>query len=411
MPLTTRPIFLVVDDEISVQESLKLILEDIYVVSTADNGEDALRLLDKEAYSVVVGDISLPGMNGEELLNAVKASWPGTEVVMVTGAKDVDQAVRCMKQGAYDFISKPWDVPELQAVIRRAAEKSTLSQENSLLRQGQESTGNVEILGSSEATRQLRERVQKVAAHDSTVLIQGESGTGKELVARAIHAQSQRRKGRFVAIACGAIPSNLVESELFGHEKGAFSSAFTSRVGKFEFASGGTIFLDDVAALPLDSQSKLLRVLQEREVGRLGSNRLIPVDVRVLSSSNQDLKDLVKRNLFREDLYWRLCGVPIVVPPLRERGDDAAELFCVFVEQICASYKRKVPRISSNVLKSIKAHPFPGNVRELKHLAETVVVLCEEDEIGVSSLPIQLIMQASEHGLDQVPLEASCPRI
>jgi DNA-binding NtrC family response regulator len=407
MPVLNRPKILIVEDEKSIQETLKMVLEDLYWVVAVASAEEALPLLEREAFSLALIDIHLPGLNGEELLGSIKTSWPATEVVMVTGVKDVDQAVRCMKQGAYDFISKPWKVPELQAVVNRAAEKWALTQENNLLRQSQEMSGEAQILGSSDAVKLLRERVQKVAAHDSTVLIEGESGTGKELVAKSIHTQSSRRKGRFVAIACGALPANLVESELFGHEKGAFSSAFTSRVGKFEFASGGTIFLDDVAALPMESQAKLLRVLQEREVTRLGSNRVIPVDVRVLSSSNLDLKDLVKRNLFREDLYWRLCGVPIQVPPLRERGDDAAELFEIFVARISASYKRKVPRISPAALQSIKHHPFPGNIRELMHLAETMVVLCEDDEIAVSSLPIKLIMLPMEQGVAQSPLKKS----
>ncbi len=402
--MINRPRILIVEDEPSVQEALRLLLEEQYQIVAVPSAEEALKLLEREPFSVALVDIGLPGMGGEELLSVLRASWPGTEVVIITAAKDVEQAVRCMKNGAYDFITKPWDVNELLAVVKRATEKWALATENTLLKQSQD-LAEPEILGSSESIRQLRERITKVAAHESTVLIIGESGTGKELVARSIHAQSARRKGRFVAISCGAIPENLVESELFGHEKGAFSSAYTTRVGKFEYASGGTVFLDDVATLPMESQSKLLRVLQEREITRLGSNRIIPVDLRVISSTNQDLRELVQRGLFREDLYWRLSGVPITVPPLRERGDDVKELFVHFVKKICNAYRRPMPRISDAVLKALHSHSFPGNVRELMHLAETVVVLCEEDEIGVSTLPIQLIMEGAGQPMDQIPLK------
>jgi two-component system response regulator AtoC len=400
-----RPHILIVDDEASVREALKLVLEDSFAIDLAGSGEEALKLLEKMDYAAVLCDIGLPGMNGEALLGAIKASWPGSEVVMVTAVRDVDQAVRCMKNGAYDYIAKPWNVEELQAVVKRAVEKWALSSENNLLKQGQQAGAEPQILGSSEAMKELRERILKVAAHDSTVLITGESGTGKELVARAIHFHSPRRKERFVPIASGSIPANLVESELFGHEKGAFSSAFNTRIGKFEYASGGTIFLDDVTTLPMESQAKLLRVLQERELCRLGSNRVIPIDVRVISSANVDLREMVARGQFREDLYWRLCGVPIAVPPLRDRDNDVEELFRHFVDLLCAEYRRKKLAISPNVAKALRSHSFPGNVRELKHLAETVVVLCEEDEIGVSALPIQLILQAKGNSMDTVPLK------
>jgi DNA-binding NtrC family response regulator len=338
-------------------------------------------------------------------LLAIKASWPGTEVVMVTGAREVEQAVRCMKSGAYDYISKPWNVEELQAIVRRAAEKWRLSTENILLKQANAAHLEPEILGSSEAMKILRDRIARVAAHDSTVLITGESGTGKELVARAIHSQSGRRKERFVAIACASIPVELVESELFGHEKGAFSSAYASRIGKFEHANAGTLFLDDVSTLPLGIQAKLLRVLQEREFNRLGSNRTTAVDVRVISSTNENLQELVRKGLFREDLYWRLSGVPVPVPPLRARDQDVWELFQHFVKMVCNNYKRAPLAISDTVQKALAAHSFPGNVRELKHLAETVVVLSDDEEIGPSALPMQLILQAQGRPLEQVPLK------
>jgi DNA-binding NtrC family response regulator len=326
---------------------------------------------------------------------------------MVTAVRSVEQAVACMKVGAYDFLTKPWDGQELKAVLRRAAEKWKLTRDNQLFR-GQQPDGRKmasSILGKSQAMNQVRERIAKIAAHDSTVLITGESGTGKELVAAAIHSQSSRATGRFVPLVCAAIPSELVESELFGHEKGAFSSAIAARVGKFEYASGGTLFLDDVATLPLETQAKLLRVLQQREVTRLGSNRLIPVDVRVISSTNQDLSELVKKGLFREDLYWRLCGVPLNLPPLRDRGDDIAELLGVFVERVSRRYGRNPPVISPDVYEVLKRHRFSGNVRELANLAETLVVLCEDDSIGVSSLPMQMLLNSD------LPDSASVERV
>jgi DNA-binding NtrC family response regulator len=396
---------LIVEDQATVREALKLALEDEFRITAASSAEEALQLFQDRSFAVTICDIGLPGMSGEALLLAVKASWPTTEVVMVTAARDVEQAVRCMKSGAYDYISKPWNVEELQAVVRRASEKWRLSNENAILRQANAAHLEPTILGSSEAMKSLRERISRVAAHDSTVLITGESGTGKELVARAIHAQSSRRKERFVAIACGSIPSDLVESELFGHEKGAFSSAYATRIGKFEHASGGTLFLDDVSTLPLGIQAKLLRVLQEREFSRLGSNRVIAVDVRVLSSTNEDLSALVSKGLFREDLYWRLCGVPVQLPPLREREDDVWELFQHFVAEVCGNHRRPVLAINETVQKALRSHRFPGNVRELKHLAETVVVLSDEEEIGVAALPMQLILQAKGRPLEQVPLK------
>ena len=396
---------LIVEDQESVRESLKLALEDEFRVTLASTAEESLKLLQERSFAVAICDIGLPGMSGETLLLAIKASWPATEVVMVTGLRDVEQAVRCMKSGAYDYVSKPWNVEELQAVVARASEKWRLSTENILLKQANAAHLEPVILGSSAAMQSVRERIARVAAHDSTVLITGESGTGKELVARAIHAQSSRRKERFVPIACGSIPAELVESELFGHEKGAFSSAYATRIGKFEHANGGTLFLDDVSTLPIRSQVKLLRVLQEREFNRLGSNRIMAVDVRVISSTNEDLLALVQKGLFREDLYWRLCGVPVVLPPLRERDDDVWVLFQHFVEEVCIRYKRVTPRIVAGVQKALRAHSFPGNIRELKHLAETVVVLSDDQEIGMAALPMQLMLQDKTRPLEQMPLK------
>jgi DNA-binding NtrC family response regulator len=354
---------------------------------------------------VVLCDVTLPGASGEALLASIKASFPGTEAVMITGGGDVQTAVRCMRLGAYDYITKPWDVDEMRTVVARAAEKSGLIQENAVLKQVSQMGKPDSLLGSSPVMQTLRDVIARVAAHDAVVLIEGESGTGKEMVARAIHAQSLRRRERFVAIGCGSVPADLVESELFGHERGAFSSAYAARVGKFEYASGGTLLLDDVAALPMAVQAKLLRVLQEREICRLGSNRVIPVDVRVISSTNMDLQELIRRGQFREDLYWRLSGVPVRVPPLRDRGADVVELFQVFLSEVARRYQKPVPKLSDGVLRSITTHPFPGNVRELKHLVETLFVMSDGDSIDVSALPVQMILRSAGKPLDRLPLK------
>jgi DNA-binding NtrC family response regulator len=388
---------LLIDDDASALEALSLGLEDDFVLRTAASAEEGLELLASAQFDAVLCDLSLPGLSGEALLERLRQTWPGTEVVMLSGARDVEIAVRCMRAGAYDYLVKPWDVEQLRSVMARASEKAALSRENQLLRQaGQPSRGEPQLLGASRAMRDLRERIRRLAEHETDVLIQGESGTGKELVARAIHAQSRRAQGRFVAIGCGSIPADLVESELFGHEKGAFSSAHQARIGKFEYASGGTIFLDDVAALPAAAQAKLLRVLQEREVCRLGSNRMIPVDVRVLSSSNVDLQAMVRAGQFRDDLYWRLNGVPLPVPPLREREGDVELLFQAFLTERCAALLRPMPRVSSGVREALAGHSFPGNVRELKHLVETLLVLSDGDELRPEALPMQMLLKAEE---------------
>jgi DNA-binding NtrC family response regulator len=388
---------LLIDDDASALDALSLGLEDHFEIQGVASAEAGLEALEAAHFDAVLCDLSLPGMSGEDLLERVRRSWPGTEVVMLSGARDVEIAVRCMRAGAYDYLIKPWDVEQLRSVMARAAEKACLSRENQLLRQAaQGSPSSPELLGASRGMQELRARIQRLAGHDNDVLIQGESGTGKELVARALHEQSKRASGRFVAIGCGSIPADLVESELFGHERGAFSSAHQARVGKFEHASGGTLFLDDVAVLPAAAQAKLLRVLQEREICRLGSNRMIPVDVRVISSSNADLLAMVKAGQFRADLFYRLNGVPLSIPPLRERDGDVSLLFNAFLAERCAALQRPLPRISQAVLEAVEAHSFPGNVRELKHLVETLLVLSDGETLKAEALPMQMLLRTEE---------------
>jgi DNA-binding NtrC family response regulator len=381
---------LCVDDEPNVLESLCMLLEHQYEVLTANSGEEAIRVLTGTEVAVVLMDISMPGMGGVAALQAIKALNLATEVVMVTAVREVNQAVACMKAGAYDFLAKPWDALELRSLLKRAAEKWLLTRENLILR-SQPSAPAEALVGSGEAMRRVRERLVRIGSIDATVLITGESGTGKELAARAIHEHSGRREGRFVAINCAAIPRDMVESELFGHEKGAFTSAVAIRIGKFEYASGGTLLLDDVPNLPLETQAKLLRVLEDKAITRLGSNRSIPVDVRVIASSNQDLKALVDSGGFRADLYYRLNGVPVDLPSLRDRGGDLEELLSLFVERACQRHRLSVPQVHPRVIEALKLHAFPGNVRELQNLAETLVVLCEDGMILPEALPASIL--------------------
>jgi DNA-binding NtrC family response regulator len=402
---TPNPNLLIVDDDATLLDALDMVLGDHFRIFSCLDAEKALEELEKRPYRIALCDVHLPGLSGEALLAAIKSSWPATEVIMITGGKDLQTAVRCMRLGAYDYISKPLDIEDLKAVVHRAAEKAELVHENALLKQAAVTTAPAELLGQSAPMQALRQLLAKVAAHDNVVLLTGESGTGKEMAARAIHSLSSRRRERFVAIGCGSVPAELVESELFGHERGAFSSAYATRIGKFEYASGGTLLLDDVAALPLAVQAKLLRVLQEREICRLGSNRIIPVDVRVISSSNVDLPDLVRRGQFREDLYWRLSGIPIQLPPLRERGEDSLELFRHFLVDVAARYGAKAPSISESVARAIRSHSFPGNIRELKHLVETLFVLRDGDVIDVSALPVQMILRSEGRPLERLPLK------
>jgi len=352
-------------------------------------------------------DIGMPGMGGVAALKAIKERWPVTEVVMVTAVREVDQVVACMKAGAYDFLSKPWDAAALRTVVRRAADKWRLERENLVLRSSQTPMPVPTLVGLSHAMQKVRDRVQRLADSEANVLITGESGTGKELVARAVHDLSPRREARFVAIACAAIPRDMVESELFGHEKGAFTSAMATRTGKFEYASGGTLFLDDIPTLPLEAQAKLLRVLEERAVTRLGSNRAISVDVRIIASSNQDLERLVQSGDFRADLYYRLNGVPIELPPLRERGDDLEDLLRLFVERACAKQGRPPKAVHPEVPRLLKCHSFPGNVRELINLAETLVAISEDETITKESLPASILRlaQGASHTTELTPLK------
>ena len=379
-----RTKILVVDDELSMREFVSILLErEGYEVLTAADAETALVRLDTSDIDLVISDVQMPGLNGLELLARIKEKTPDTAVLLVTAFSTAEQAVEAMKLGAYDYLAKPFKVDEIKILVRNALEKRDLKRENRQLREkATECAGYGGIVGTSQRMQEVFHLLRKVAEAQTTVLIAGESGTGKELAARAIHEGSCRKSKPFVAVNCGAIPENLIESELFGHAKGAFTGAVGERVGLFEQAHGGTVFLDEIGELPLAMQTRLLRVIQEREVRRVGGTTTKKVDVRLLAASNRDLAQQVSEGTFREDLYYRINVVQIVMPPLRERVTDIPQL----VEHLVRKHRGATGIVSSEALKALMAYSFPGNVRELENIIERSLVLNSE-QITLESLP------------------------
>ncbi len=366
---------LLVDDEASLRIALVQTLDLAEIAAeAAASGEEALAMIDAEWPGAVISDMRMPGLSGFDLLERLRAVDPDIPVVFLTGHADVPMAVKAMTLGAYDFLEKPCPPERLVEVARRAAEKRRLVLENRRLRARLETAeaGAVagDILGDSQAARDYRARLARIAQAGLDVLVLGETGAGKELAARALHARSDRAAGPFVAVNCGALPKEIAGSEIFGHEKGAFTGAAARRIGKFEHANGGTIFLDEIESMPLDLQIKLLRVLQERELERLGGNAAIPLDVRVIAATKSDLKAEAAAGRFREDLYYRLDVARLRVPPLRERLEDAPLLFRAFVEAAAARRGTPAPTPEPADLALLSAHDWPGNVRELKNVAE-----------------------------------------
>jgi two-component system, NtrC family, response regulator PilR len=367
---------LVVDDEISMREFLAILLErEGYLVDQAQNAETALTLLGANSYELVVSDVKMPGMGGLALLEKIKELSPETAVLMMTAYSTAEQAVIAMKHGAYDYIAKPFNVEEIKILVRNALEKRTLKQENFRLRQEvQERYSFSGLVGKNKKMRDVYSIIEKVAPSTANVLILGESGTGKELAAKAIHYNSPRRNKPFVAVNCGAIPETLMESELFGHKKGTFTGAIADRAGLFEQAEGGTLFLDEIGELPLLLQSKLLRVLQEREFRRVGGMETKKTDVRIVAASNRDLEEQVKEGTFREDLFYRLNVVQVRMPALREAPEDIILLVEHFYRKFATAPVDNLI-ITPGALKVLMSYPFPGNVRELENLVERCVVL------------------------------------
>ena len=383
---------LVVDDEKSIQQAFKLLLDRKYRVHTCDSGKAALQKLEEVEIDIVLLDIMMPEMDGLEVLEKIKQKYPQIEVIMITATKTVETAVQAMKLGAYDYLVKPVDKDDILIAIERTLNKITLEKENFLLKREVNSFYNTgEMIGVSGAMQGVMKSIEKVAESDSTVLLWGESGAGKELAARSIYNHSARRNKPFVAVNCAAIPNDLLESELFGHEKGAFTSADKTYIGKFEFANEGTIFLDEASSLTLPAQAKLLRVLQEKEFTRVGGNRIIKVDVRIISSTNYDLQKAVQEKTFREDLYYRLNVVPIIIPPLRERREDIAPLAEHFLREFNTKLHKGLRVFSAEALKVLTGYEWPGNVRELRNLVERLVVMADSETLDVSDLPIEIL--------------------
>lgn len=378
---------LIVDDEPSVRDSLRMIFKKDYEVITAGSAEEALEKALSEEPDLILLDIIMPGTDGMEVLKEIRPKYPLVPVVMLTATKTVRTAVEAMKLGAYDYITKPFDVTELRLVVQRALESRELKIEVRRLQSEVESRYHFDgIIGKSKEMREIYSIIQQIAEKNSTVLIDGESGTGKELVARAIHYNSPRRDKPFVAVNCAAIPEPLIESELFGHEKGAFTDAQSRRIGRFELAHQGTLFLDEVSELSLPTQAKILRSLQEREFIRVGGMKTIKVDVRLISATNKDLEELMARGAFRADLYYRINVVPLTIPPLRKRKEDILLLAQHFLDKHGGPGKKITPEAMDILI----AYDWPGNVRELENIIERVVVLSDRDTIDPADLPPSL---------------------
>ncbi|HEU5319516.1 MAG TPA: sigma-54 dependent transcriptional regulator, partial [Methylomirabilota bacterium] len=380
---------LIADDDPGLRESLERTLaREGYRVMLAPDGRAALERLQAGGIDLVLTDLKMPGLNGLELLRAAKAISPDLDVVLLTAFGTVEEAVRAMKEGAYDFLTKPFRREQLLKLVAKALERRELIRTNRELQQQLDVLrGRGQPIGVSTAYRRLMTLVEQVADSEATVLIQGESGTGKELVARAIHERSGRRHGPFVAVNCAALPETLLESELFGYEKGAFTGAAGRKEGRFELADGGTLFLDEVADLSPVTQPKILRVLQEGEFERLGGTRTLRVDVRVVAATNQDLGQMVKDKRFREDLYYRLNVITVTVPPLRERREDVRVLAEHFLRIYAAKNNRRLEGFSAEAMDRLEAHAWPGNVRELENVVERSVVLAREGRIEAGHLP------------------------
>ena len=388
-----RPVILVVDDDPGVRDAFRLILEDHYEVLDAPDGPQALEVLRAAQVDLVLLDIRLPEMDGIEVLERIKAIDEGLEVILVTAVKTVRTAVAAMKLGAFDYLTKPFEEDELLALCNRALEKRSLEREVTFLRGELARTRDFEeIVGTHAAMQKLFRLTEQVARTTATVLITGESGTGKELIARAIHRQGPRRDRPFVAVNPAAVAESLIESELFGHEKGAFTGAYQRKLGKFELAQGGTLFLDEIGTLKAELQAKLLRVLQEREIERVGGTRPIKIDVRVIAATNVDVKQAVARGAFREDLYYRLNVVPIEVPPLRERIEDLPLLVEHFVRQYGQQFGKRVQGLSREALGALSLYRWPGNVRELQNVVERCVVLADGPQIELNDLPLDVLI-------------------
>ena len=367
---------LVIDDERSIRNTLKEVLEyENHEIDTAVDGPEGIEMFAKEKYELVLCDIKMPNMDGIEVLEKLIDMPGNAPIVMISGHGNIDTAVEAIKKGAFDFIEKPLDLNRLLITIRNALERKDLVTETQALKRRVNKT--YEIIGQSEAIQQVLEIIERVAPTDARVLITGSNGTGKELVARWLHEKSSRAGGPFVEVNCAAIPSELIESELFGHEKGSFTSAYKDRKGKFEAANKGTIFLDEIGDMSLSAQAKVLRALQENKISRVGSDKEIKVDVRIVAATNKDLRKAIENNLFREDLYHRLSVILVRVPTLNERLDDIPLLAEHFIHQICTEYGMPLREITEEAIAELQKINWTGNIREFRNVVERLIILCD----------------------------------
>ncbi len=398
---------LVVDDESKIRESFSdiLSLED-FEVETAQNGEEAINMIDDDFYDIAIIDLNMPKVDGMEVLKYLVEHSIDTIGIILTGYATIRTAVEAMKAGAFDYLAKPVKMEEVIMVINRALEFRDIKRENVALKNQLKKKYKFEnFIGDSPGMHKVFRVIEKVADTDSTVLILGESGTGKELVAKAIHYNSMRRDKPLIPVNCGAIPEDLLESELFGHEKGAFTNAIRTRIGRFEMSNGGTIFLDEIAEMSPHLQVKLLRVLQEQEFERLGGTKTIKCDIRVIAATNKDLDKLVMENEFREDLYYRLRVIPIQIPPLRDRRSDLPLLIRHFVDLMVKSRGKEIKGVSKDVVKAFMNYDWPGNVRELENIIERMVILTDADELTIQDVPDKILQKqrTEEVGPSMIP--------
>ncbi|HET7752721.1 MAG TPA: sigma-54 dependent transcriptional regulator [Anaeromyxobacteraceae bacterium] len=398
------PHVLIVDDELNIRRVLAAMLKrEGYEVTTAADGNQALAVLHRTPVHVVVTDLVMPGLGGLELLTRVSAQYPDVPVIVITAHGTVETAVQALKAGAFDYITKPFEQAELAKVIAKASRAHEIERQNV---HGPADGEKAPLVGGSPSMRQIFEIIGKVADSPSTVLITGESGTGKELVARQLHLESSRRDKPLIKVNCAAIPKDLVESELFGYERGAFTGAVGSKPGRFELADGGTLFLDEIGEIPIEMQVKLLRALQESEFERVGGIKTIRVDVRLIAATNRNLEELIKDGRFREDLYYRLAVVPVALPPLRERREDIPLLVRHFVEKYNARLGKRVERVEDEALQLLLSYSWPGNIRELENLMERSVLFADEPVIRAAALPDAL---RERSGAAVVPVAAVGP--
>ena len=396
--MTKTATILVVEDELNIRTALVTMLEKRgYVARSAGTAEEALRLLDDSTTDLVITDLKMPGIGGMDLLRRVKEAWPATEVVVMTAYGSIETAVEAMRSGAYDYITKPIDRDRFPVLVEKALERHFLASENQELRDRLETRARFQdMIGNSALMHQIYNLVEMVAASDVTVLVVGESGTGKELLARAIHQKSPRANGPFISVNCGALPDTLLESELFGYEKGAFTGAMGTKVGRFELADGGTIFLDEVGELSLTSQVDFLRVLETKEFRRLGGTKVIKVDARIIAATNRNLEEAVKQGIFREDLYYRLNVIPLRVPPLRDRAEDIPLMVQSFLREFALKHGREPQEVSREAMRLLRLYAWPGNIRQLRNVMERLMITVRDRVVEPTHLPDE-IQASKEH--------------